>query len=282
VSSKVKEEVYIMTDRLHFFQRRWFQIFTGGLLLFIATEESFRITQNPNFFPTVILLGALLVPVSFIAYVYERIPAKEISLSCILICFLGGGAVGLIAAGLLEFEAIQKMSILALILVGLIEESAKLIFPMVQYVRGKYRSEADGLLFGVAAGMGFAALETMGYGLVVLIQSAGNVGTLEQVLLIRGLLSPAGHAAWTGFLCAVMWRERTRKGRGLLSLSVIGAFVLAIVLHTLWDTVNSLGVTTAGGLVIVIIGNVAIAAISLTLLMRRMREAIRYGESAAA
>jgi RsiW-degrading membrane proteinase PrsW (M82 family) len=196
-------------------------------------------------------------------------------LSCILICFLGGGVVGLIAAGLLEFQTIQKMGIPMLLMVGLVEETAKLIFPTVQYVRWKYRSEADGLLFGVAAGMGFAALETMGYGLVALIQSRGDVGVLEQVLLIRGLLSPAGHASWTGFLCAVMWRERERKGRGLLSLPVIAAFVLAIVLHTLWDTVNSLG------LIIAIIGNVAIAATSLTLLIRRIREAARYGESVA-
>jgi RsiW-degrading membrane proteinase PrsW (M82 family) len=262
-----------MTVKVRFFHRRWFQIFGGGLLLFIATEEALRITQNPNFFPTVILLGALLVPVSFVAYVYEKVPAKEISLSCILICFLGGGAVGLVAAGLLEFQVIQQMGIPMLLVVGLVEESAKLIFPMVQYARWKYRSEADGLLFGVAAGMGFAALETMGYGLVTLIQSRGSVGALEQVLLIRGLLSPAGHAAWTGFLCAVMWRERERRGRGLLSLPVIGAFILAIVLHTLWDAINSLGATTAGGLIIVIIGNIAIAAVSLTLIIRRVREA---------
>jgi len=268
--------VHIMTRRFHLFHRRWFQIFAGGLLLFIATEEAFIITGNPNFFPTVILLGALLVPVSFIAYVYERIPAKEISLSCILICFLGGGAVGLIAAGLLEFTTIQKMGIPLLLVVGLVEEGAKLIFPMVQYVRGKYRSEADGLLFGVAAGMGFAALETMGYGLVALIKSQGDVGVLEQVLLIRGLLSPAGHAAWTGFVCAVMWREREREGRGLLSLPVIGAFILAIVLHTLWDTVNSLGGPTAIQFVIVIVGNLAIAGVSLTLLIRRMQEARKF------
>ncbi len=164
-----------MTDKPHFLQRRWFQIFGGGLLLFIAAEEAFRITGNPDFFPTVILLGALLVPVSFIAYVWDKIPAKEISLSCLLICFLGGGVVGLIAAGLLEFESIQKMGIPMLLVVGLVEEGAKLIFPMVQYIRGKYRSEADGLLFGVASGMGFAALETMGYGLVVLIQSGWSV-----------------------------------------------------------------------------------------------------------
>ncbi len=262
-----------MVIRIQFFRLRWFQILASGLMLFIATEEAFRITGNPNFFPTVILLGALLVPVSFVAYVYERVPAKEISLSCMLICFLGGGAVGSVAAGLLEFQTIQKMGIPMLLVVGLVEEGAKLIFPMAQYVRGKYRSEADGLLFGVAAGMGFAALETMGYGLVALIQSGGNVGALEQVLLIRGLLSPAGHAAWTGFICAVMWRERERKGRVLLSPSIVGAFILAVVLHTLWDAVNSLGGPTLIQFIIVILGNLAIAGVSLTLIIRRMREA---------
>jgi hypothetical protein len=48
-------------------------IFAGGLLLFIATEEAFRITGNPGFFPIVILLEALLVPVSFIAYIWDKI-----------------------------------------------------------------------------------------------------------------------------------------------------------------------------------------------------------------
>jgi len=268
-----------MAGKPHILQRRWLQIFGGGLLLFIATEEAFRITQNPNFFPTVILLGALLVPVSFVVYVWDKIAAKEISLACLLICFLGGGAIGLIAAGLLEFESIQQMGIPTLLVVGLIEEGAKLIFPIVQYVRGKYRSEADGLLFGVASGMGFAALETMGYGLVTLIQSGGSVSALEQVLLIRGLLSPAGHAAWTGFVCAVIWRARERKGHILQSLSIIGTFILAVVLHSLWDTINSLGGTTAGGIIIVIIGNVAIAGISLWLLIRRMGEAVRYGKA---
>ncbi len=263
-----------MVTRVTLFRRLWFQIFIAGLALFIATTLAFRITENPNFFPTVILLGALLVPVSFISFVYERIPDREIPLSCILICFLGGGAVGLIAAGLLEYATIQEMGLPMLLVVGVIEEAVKLIFPMIQYFRGKYRSEADGLFFGVAAGMGFAALETMGYGLVVLIRSGGSVGALEQVLLIRGLLSPAGHAAWTGFICAIIWRER-KKGRHLLNPAVFGAFILAIVLHTLWNATNSLDSSTVTGFIIIVVANVAIAAISLTLLLRRMKETVR-------
>ena len=181
--------------KIRLFRRRWFQILVAGLLLFVATEQTLRITGNPNFFPTVILLGAFIVPVAFVAYIYERVPARNVPLSCIPVCFFGGGTVGLITAGLLEFQTLQGLGILGLFGVGIIEEGSKLIFPIVQYVRGKYQSEADGLLFGVAAGMGFAALETMGYGLVALIKSQGSIGTLEQVLLLRGLLSPVGHAA---------------------------------------------------------------------------------------
>jgi len=257
-----------------YLHHKWFQILGSGLVLFIVTGQALRFTGNPNYFPTVILLGSFVIPVTFIAYIYERVPAKEISLSCILICFLGGGAVGLIAAGVIEFKTLQGMSILGMFGVGLIEEACKLIFPAVQYIRGQYRTEADGILFGVASGMGFAALETMGYGLVALIQSQGSLGVLEQVLLIRGFLSPAGHAAWTGLICAVIWRERERGGHGLFVLKVVGIFILAVILHSLWNILNSLSGPTISQWVIVIAGNLIVAGISLWLLFRRIKEAV--------
>lgn len=46
----------------------------------------------------------------------------------------------------------------------------------------------------------------MGYAFVVLIASKGNIGAVEQTLLLRGLLSPAGHMAWTGLVCAAIWQ----------------------------------------------------------------------------
>ena len=45
----------------------------------------------------------------------------------------------------------------------------------------------------------------MGYAFVTLIASGGNVNAVEQTLLIRGLLSPAGHMAWTGLACGALW-----------------------------------------------------------------------------
>jgi RsiW-degrading membrane proteinase PrsW (M82 family) len=187
--------------------------------------------------------------------------------------FIVGGVLGLIAAGILEYRTLQGLGILGLFGVGLIEESVKLIFPVIMYLGWRYRHEADGLLFGIAAGMGFAALETMGYGLVSFIQSRGDISILQQVLLIRGFLSPAGHAAWTGFVCAVLWREREKKGHIVVNFAVVGAFILAIVLHSFWNIVNGLGGQTVILFSVQIVGGIAIAVVSLTLVIRRYREA---------
>ena len=254
------------------FSRPWLQILIIGVVLFIAAEQAMRLTGNPNFFPTVILIGSFVVPVTFITYFFDNVRHRHISMPLLTACFVVGGVIGLITAGILEYQTLRGMDALELLGVGIIEESAKLIFPIIMYIRWRYHQQADGLLFGIASGMGFAALETMGYGLVSFIQSGGDVDTLQQVLLFRGLLSPAGHAAWTGFVCAVLWRERERKGRVAINFKVIGAFITAIILHTLWNTVNSLAGPTILQLSISIGGSIVVAGISLTLLIRRYRE----------
>jgi len=270
-----------VTSAFRFIHQRWFQIFIVGLLLFFGAEQTLRFTSNPNFVPTVILLGAFVVPVTFVAYFYgqERQLDKkshiETPLPLASACFLVGGTIGIIAAGFLEYETLQKLSISGLFGVGAIEEGAKLIFPVAIYIRGRYRSEADGLLFGVASGMGFAALETMGYGLVALISSQGNIGVLEEVLLIRGLLSPVGHAAWTGLVCATLWHTREQTGRSFNPL-VLGIFALAVVLHALWDLAGSFQ-----NPIIAYAGYLIVGGTSLTLLIRKLREARRQVPSMA-
>ncbi len=265
---------------LPIFSRKWLQMLLGGLLLFMGTEFALVFTANPNFYPTLLLVGAFTVPVVFVALIYEHEIAKDISIGCLGICFLIGGAIGVIAAGLLEYTTLQGLSIVSLIGVGLIEETTKLIMPSYQFFRQRNLTEADGLLFGVASGMGFAALETMGYGLTTLITSGGDLAALNQVLFFRGLLSPAGHAAWTGLIVSVMWRERERKGSGFINRSVILAFLVAVFLHFAWDFVNSVNMPSIFGIIIPLAGMLAVAVASITLLIRRMREANRFRAAA--
>lgn len=252
---------------------RWLQIFVSGLVLLSLTEQVLVSTSNPNYIPSVILLGAFLVPVTFVTYLYERLPRWEVELPSVAVCFVWGGVLGTVVAGSLEYSLAASLGFLPKLLIGLIEESAKLLVPLVFYFLGRYRSEAAGIVLGVATAMGFAALETMGYGFVTLLQSRGNLGVLDEVLLVRGLTSPAGHAAWTGIICAVLWRERAKAGHATLNRRVVGAFVVAIVLHALWDTFASIGSASFSQFVLVIVLSLAVAVVSLTLLIRRVREA---------
>jgi RsiW-degrading membrane proteinase PrsW (M82 family) len=260
-------------------RRAWFQILAGGLVLLYLLERTLLATQSLNYVPSVLLLGAFLVPVTFVAYLYERLPRWEVPLRPLAVCFFGGGALGTVVAGSLEYDLLRNLGVLALLGVGLIEEGAKLIFPLIFYFLGRYRSEGAGIVLGVSTAMGFAALETMGYGFMALLQSQGNLVVLDEVLLERGLTSPAGHAAWTGLVCAVLWRERKRAGHAVVNAKVLGAFATAVVLHTLWDTFSLLQGSTLVESVGLGLLSFLIAIVSLTLLIRRVREASREAPS---
>jgi RsiW-degrading membrane proteinase PrsW (M82 family) len=151
-------------------------------------------------------------------------------------CFVVGGALGVVAASVLEFRTLLDLRALPTIAIGLIEESCKLVIPLlIFFAFPRFRREADGLLFGVASGLGFAAFESMGYGLTALLRSGGDIGATEQMLFVRTVLSPAGHGAWTGLICAALWRAR----EGGASWSVVPiAFAVAVVLHALWDSIQ--------------------------------------------
>lgn len=81
------------------------------------------------------------------------------------------------------------------------------------------------------------------------------------MLLIRGLLSPAAHLAWTGLSAAALFAAGAagaRRGRRTFEFTV--TFVVAVLLHTAWDSVDT---TPATALV---------AIVSLTLLAVTMRK----------
>jgi RsiW-degrading membrane proteinase PrsW (M82 family) len=263
--------------RLRFLTQRWFQLLGGGAVLFAGAEQGLKLTGNLNLAPTVILIGASLVPIAFVAYFFsaERTVDQgshgDISLPLVAASVFVGGAIGVTAAGVIEYSTLTRLSISTIFGIAIIEESAKLIVPAFIFAYSRYRSQADGLLFGVATGMGFAALETMGYGTVALIRSRGDIGGLEEILLVRGLLSPLGHAAWTGMVCAVLWGARNRTGRPL-SPSVVLAFAIAVALHALWNmasTLDNIAATYAGYAII--------GAVSLTLIIRQLSSARRHG-----
>ena len=53
-------------------RRFWFRILILGFVIYVSTIIAFVSTGNPNLFPTIALVGSFLVPVSFVAFFYER------------------------------------------------------------------------------------------------------------------------------------------------------------------------------------------------------------------
>ncbi len=223
-------------------QWTWLRTLVGGAAIYALVTVAAERTESIHLLPAVLVLGALLVPVTFVVYLFERLSVEPAVLPTLAVCFWAGGSVGVAAAGFLEFQTLRDLGTLPMLAVGVIEESVKLALPLWLLLRGRFRSPGAGLLFGVASGMGFAALETMGYGLVALIQSHGQIGPTEKVLLIRGLLSPVGHAAWTGLVCATLWR------RPVSWPTVTAAFATAVALHALWDSTDSIVLRVAIGM----------------------------------
>ena len=214
----------------------WLIVLAAGLALFETVEHALRTTHNPNLLPSLILLGAVVVPAAFVTFIYGlRLDYDVDTTTLILVAFLGG-VIGVVTAGLIEYQTLQRLGTLPAIAVAGAEETAKLLAPLAILLFTRHRRPADGLLIGVACGAGFAAMETMGYSAVALVQSHQNILTVDRLLLQRSLFSPATHMAWTGITAAALWHAANQRWRpGALTL-LAAALATAIALHTAWDS----------------------------------------------
>lgn len=230
----------------------WLGVLVFGALAYLLVLRTLVRTNNPNFVPSLILLGSIVVPVTVLVFAVSGGPRVVAPTSMVAFTAIAGGVVGTVAAGTLEFDTLQRLGALSMLFVGLIEEATKLIVPLVLLVFVRRPDPRAGVIIGVASGIGFATLETMGYRFTALLSSRGSLAAVEQTLLLRALLSPAGHVAWTGLTVAALWRipVAARKGRAL-GLAV-GAFLTAVLLHAARDGSNSL-------LVHVVVGGMSIA-----------------------
>lgn len=235
----------------------WVLVLVVGLTLFEAVQHAILVTGNPNLVPALILLGAAVIPAAFLAFVAGRRLVFSISGGAVALTALIGGVLGVVTAGLLEFDTLRRLGAVPMLAVGLIEEAAKLIAPVAIVLYTRHRHLADGLLVGVASGAGFAALETMGYAFVVLLQSHGNLAVVDDVLFLRGVLSPAAHMAWTGLIAAALWRAADQRWEPSALGRLAAIYLLAVVLHTAWDS-------AVNPLVYLIIALISLVALAVT------------------
>jgi RsiW-degrading membrane proteinase PrsW (M82 family) len=220
----------------------WLLVLVTGVALFVGVERTMVATNNPNYVPTAILLGAGVIPAAFLAFVNGRRVPYTVPLGLVVGAAFFGGVVGTMVAGWLEYDTVRHLGALPVLGIGLVEEASKLIAPLALLPVLRHRTRADGLLLGVACGAGFAALETMGYAFVTLIGTGGQVSATVDLLVLRGALSPACHMAWTGIAAAALYAAAESGWKAGRVLRFALAFAAAVVLHALWDGTSAIPV----------------------------------------
>ncbi|HLZ59535.1 MAG TPA: PrsW family intramembrane metalloprotease [Ktedonosporobacter sp.] len=267
--------------------RGWLHVLWIGIVLFIATAIVMSMTGNANLYPTVILIGNFLVPVVFVAFLYDHQHLNTLSVETIGKSFGFGGILGVLGASVLESLLIHtsadgSLTLGSAFLVGLIEEGCK-IAAVLFLARGtRHTNQMDGLLLGAAVGMGFAALESTGYAFTAFLSSNGHVSASIFSTVLRGLFAPFGHGVWTGILGAILFRE-SRPGRFRFNIPVIFTYLFVSLLHGLWDglpLVVSLAIVVPPGfpisvvtIILSIIGIIVLSTIYRNARQERMYQA---------
>ncbi len=252
----------------------WWRVLVTGLLAFCTGMIVMVLTENPILFPTVLMLGSFAVPVTYVAFLYERGHLSRLTPLTLILSFFYGGVLGVFASALLEPIFIGRLDFLTAFVVGLIEEFTKILGVLAIARHRRHDAELDGLILGAAAGMGFASMESSGYAFVAFLGSGGNLSLMVGVTLLRGILSPIGHATWTAILASVLFRE-SAAGRFRINGKVVRAYLTVVILHGLWDGLPGVISAMLSPGLDVLIGQVIVGGAGIFILWRRWSEAQR-------
>jgi len=230
--------------------RQYWRIFLIGLVAYFGASRILNSTHNTNLLPLVMILGSVLVPVTFVVFCWEQRAFADFPPTVVGLAFVVGATVGLLLSAILEPKFVSGTGFWAALTIAIIEETAKAAAALWFLGDNRRYREFDGLVLGAAVGMGFAALETAGYGFSFFlygfineagVQSAGysdmlNAGIHEMVhvLDVRMLLAAFGHGVWTAIICATIWRERRESNAPRLMSSFVPAYAISVLLSNLW------------------------------------------------
>ncbi|MEV0596218.1 PrsW family intramembrane metalloprotease [Nonomuraea cavernae] len=124
----------------------------------------------------------------------------------------------------------------------------------------------DGIIYASMAGLGFAAVENVGYYLLSFTQ--GGVGATIQLFVIRGLIDPLGHPIYTSMIGVAVAYALTRRGPARYAVIPLG-YLAAVLLHGLWNGSATTGSLSWIGLAYLVIMGALVFLIMVTVRERR-------------
>ena len=220
-------------QKIHEF--RWaFAVGLGGIaLLYIA-----------GLIPAAILVAILLVPVLYLIYLYEAQVYRDEPAPVLGFTIGGGLVIGLVVT-LIERALIDPFSNVgnplgnvsidlgALLVVGIVmpvvQEVVKPLPALILANRAGFPETVDGLVFGIAAGLGFSVAEAFVVfssaltGLPAHMSPSNWIYALATIAVFQPLLQGSA----TGIVVAAIWRFR----RGRLARRELLGVATAVVAH---------------------------------------------------
>jgi len=217
----------------------FFRVLCGTIVAYLIFVYAWNTYNNPNMVPGLIVIGSLAVPFSIVILFFELNTPKNISILKIVQLVMIGGALSLLLSLILFSNAAFLVSTFGASSAGIIEEIGKLaalLFVMRNVNVDRYRYRLNALLLGAAIGAGFAAFESAGYAFRVGLQSGSSA--MLDVILLRGVLAPFMHIAWTSIAASAFWIARPQYKttfKTLQSTQFLKVFAIPVVLHFIWN-----------------------------------------------
>jgi len=196
-----------------------------------------------------ILVAAFLVPVLYLIYLYEAQVYRDEPATVLGFTIGGGAVVGLVVTVVERilynpYQGVGNplhntgLSVGALLFVGLlvpvVQEALKPLPALFLPNRADFPETVDGLVFGIAAGLGFSLAETLIGFSAVLASLPPHVapGNWIYDLATLAIFQPLLQGSATGIIVATIWRFRRGRlaGRELLGVAI------AVVAHVAFST----------------------------------------------
>ncbi len=216
-----------------------------------------------RYVPIATVAAALFIPVLYLLYfydveLYENEPLPVLGATFVVGALLGA-VMSLSVSPVLQrylrigFGPKREYVILHGVMLPILAQVLMLIGPLLIFMfRRRFIEVLDGLSFGVASGLGFAAAQSIVFSWLLVtgpLQQGGSASTWAIPTIRTSLLIPLLNAATTGLICAALWLWRhpqpaTRR------LGALASPPIAILLGLLGQVVPAVGNDLAGGLVL--------------------------------
>lgn len=220
-------------QKVHEFRWAFVVGLAGILILYVA-----------GLITAAILVAVLLVPVLYLIYLYEAQVYRDEPAGVLGFTIGGGAILGLVLTLIvrafdnpysavgnpLHATTIDLGALLLLgVLVPVLQEVLKPLPALFLPRRANFPETVDGLVFGIAAGLGFSVAESLVAFSSVLAGLPAHVapGNWIYELITLAVFQPLLQGSATGMVVAAVWRYR----RGRLGQRELGGVAMAVIAH---------------------------------------------------